>query len=156
MNKTATVSLLAVSALLFAPKPAAAGDKEIAAIGGFIGGLILGSHINHEHHHRPPVVEAPACPPPSVVVYESGGVWDYRPTRVWIAPRWIVTYDDCHRPVRRYIAGHYETRHERVWVARRSSHNLHGHHSNAHYYGNANRHDRHDRKDRRSNRHERH
>lgn len=63
MNKTATVSLLAASALLFAPKPAVAGDKELAAIGGFIGGLIIGSQIDSNHHRR--VVVQPACHRPA-------------------------------------------------------------------------------------------
>ncbi|MCC6415776.1 MAG: hypothetical protein IT582_07700 [Opitutaceae bacterium] len=155
MNKTATVSLLAASALLFVPKPAAAGDKEIAAIGGFIGGLILGSQIDHDHH-RGHVVVAPSCPPSPQIVIQAGGFWDYRPVRVWVAPRWTVVYDHCNRPVRRYIAGHYDTRHERVWVARNGGHGSYAHYdrpedgrgSSRHYHGDRRR-DRHDRRDRR-------
>lgn len=141
MNKTATLSILAASALLFAPKPAAAGDKELAAIGGFIGGLIVGSNINKTSHTH--VVVEPACPPSTTVVVHSGGYWENRPVRVWVAPRWVVVYDDCHRPVRRYIAGHYEIRHERVWVAHRGGHDRHDNHRSARYDRGDRRHVRH-------------
>lgn len=148
MNKTATVSLLAATALLFAPKPAVAGDKELAAIGGFIGGLIIGSQINNDRHHGRVVVE-PACPPPAPVVIHTGGYWDYRPVRVWVAPRWIVVYDSCNRPVRRYVAGHYETRRERVWVAQHRGYDRHDdRRSTARYDRDDNRRDRHERRDR--------
>lgn len=146
MNKTATVSLLAASALLFTPKPAVAGDKELAAIGGFIGGLIIGSQIDNNHHRR--VVVQPACPPPARVVIQTGGYWDYRPIRVWVAPRWTVIYDSCNRPVRRYIAGHYETRRERVWVAHRGGYDRHDDRRSARHDRNDHRRDRHDRRDR--------
>lgn len=147
MNKIATVSLLAASALLFAPKPASAGDKELAAIGGFIGGLILGSQINNDHHSH--VVVEPACPPPApVVVVQVGGYWDYRPVQVWIAPRWIVVYDSCNRPIRRYVPGHYESRRERVWVAHRGNYDRHDDRRSARY-------DRDDRNDRRNDRRDR-
>lgn len=72
MNKTATVSLLAASALLFAPKPAAAGDKELAAIGGFIGGLIIGSQLDRNHHER--VVVRPSCPRPPLCSSRSAAI----------------------------------------------------------------------------------
>jgi hypothetical protein len=113
MKTIATISLLAASALILAPKPATAGDREIAAIGGFIGGLIVGSNLNHSQPYCPPVVSYPA----PVVVYSSGGYWETSCVQVWIAPRWTVIYDRYNRPVRRFEPGHYETRNNRVWIA---------------------------------------
>lgn len=149
MKTFATISLFAASALILAPKPAAAGDREIAAIGGFIGGLIVGSQINNDHHSHRRVVVGPACPPPTRVVIQTGGYWDHRPVRVWIAPRWTVVYDSYNRPIRRYVAGHYETRNNRVWVSHNRNH--HGHDRNDRDYRHSSRHD--DRRDGRRDRH---
>lgn len=117
MNKLATLSLLAAGALAFAPQSAVAGDKTVAAIGGFIGGLIVGSHVNSHSSHTT-VIYDDYCPPPGPVVIVSNrpGYWVERPVQVWIAPTWIVTYDPWNRPVRRHVAGHYSTRMEKVWV----------------------------------------
>jgi|UniRef100_UPI004048F681 hypothetical protein len=138
MKTLATVSLLAASALILAPKPAAAGDREIAAIGGFIGGLIVGSNLNHNQPYCPPVVSDPTRGP--VVVYGSGGYWQTSCVQVWISPTWTVVYDNYRRPVRRFVPGHYESRNNRVWVA--SNRNFH----------NNDRHDRHDDHNRHSSR----
>src|SRR5690606_12644140 len=49
-TKLIALALAGATALSLTPKPAVAGNKEIAAIGGFIGGLIVGSVINDRHH----------------------------------------------------------------------------------------------------------
>ena len=45
-TKITALALIAVTAFSLAPKPAKAGDKEWAVVGGLIGGLIIGSAIN--------------------------------------------------------------------------------------------------------------
>lgn len=116
MKKLATVSLVAIAALALAPKPASANDKALAALGGFIGGLIVGTNVNQSYHA--PVYYAADCPPPATVVVVNGqyGYWQEAPIQVWIAPTWVIVRDRWDRPVRRYVAGHYETRARRVWV----------------------------------------
>ena len=102
-------------------------DEAVAAIGGFVGGLIVGTAINSNDgpggavdvgvvvgsrygHGHPPR-------------YGHGhGHWNWVTVRVWVPGRWV--YDDCHRgrPNRVWIAGHHEHRRERVWVAHRGRH----------------------------------
>ena len=49
-NKITALALVAVTAFSLAPKPAKAGDKELAVVGGLIGGLIIGSAIADANH----------------------------------------------------------------------------------------------------------
>jgi hypothetical protein len=49
-NKLTALALIAVTAFSLTPKPAKAGDKELAVVGGLIGGLIIGSAINESRH----------------------------------------------------------------------------------------------------------
>ena len=55
--KNTIITLTAIAALTFAPRPAAAlGDKEAAILGGLIGGAIIGAAIDdafdHDRSHR--------------------------------------------------------------------------------------------------------
>jgi len=112
-TKITALALIAASALSLAPKPAAASDKGLAIVGGFLGGLIVASAINDSHHDN--------YGPNRVVVddrCDSGpsGYWNEVSVRVWIPGCWIVErgYRGDHR---RYVDGHYERRNNRVWVA---------------------------------------
>ncbi|MBI2512798.1 MAG: hypothetical protein HYV96_12540 [Opitutae bacterium] len=137
--KTKLTALALALVTLFAlatPKTAKANDAG-AAIGGFIGGVIVGSVLADQHRG------------PDAVVVETGygyhrgsdrcdeprGYWRDVHTRIWIPGGWIVERDHWGRHCRRYIEGHYEIRTERVWVA-------------ANDYGHG-RYDRHDRYGRR-------
>lgn len=123
MKTKLTALLLAVAtALLFVPKQAQAGDKELALIGGFIGGLLVGAALD-EHHvdsHCDTVVVGHDYGRGRYDRYDrhdrSRGYWDYRTVRVWIPACWEVRYDYGRR-VKVYVPGYYETRRERVWVA---------------------------------------
>lgn len=149
MNKLATLSLLAAGALAFTPQSAVAGDKTVAAIGGFIGGLIVGSQVNSHSSHTT-VIYDDHCPPPGPVVIVSNGpgYWIERPVQVWVAPTWIITYDPWNRPIRRYVAGHHTTRMEKVWV----NHTRPTRHIARHDDRRPGRNDRYDRRDRRDHR----
>jgi hypothetical protein len=129
MKKIAAITLLTVGAVALAPVSAHAGSKERAAIGGFIGGLILGHAISESHRSSCPPAPAP------VVVYDSrrddcDGYWTENRVKVWVPGHWVVR-DDCGRRTRIYVAGRHEWRTERVWVATtRGGH----HHHNRYAY----------------------
>lgn len=134
MNIKATaLTLAAATAFAFSPKPAVAGDKETALVGGLIGGIILGAvladaddhdtrvvlagHNYHGHGHR------------------DDGYWKRVEVRTWVPGYWV-TERRHGRAHRYYVEGHYEIRTDRVWVA-------------------YNRYDRHDRRDYGYGRHDR-
>lgn len=120
MNKLVTTSLVvALSGLFGAPQTVSARDhgEVAAAVGGFIGGLIVGSAVEHDRYdrHQPVYVR-------DRVVIESGrrhndGYWQWTTVRVWVPGYWIVRYDDCGRRYRSFENGHFEHRRERVWVS---------------------------------------
>lgn len=118
MKNFATVSLLAaLGGLILAPAPARAHDKTLAAIGGFIGGVIVGSSIEHS---RP---GPQYCGPdydrgPRVAVSYGAprhGYWRVVTIKTWVPARWVVFHDYGHK-VRRYEPGYFRYRTERVWV----------------------------------------
>jgi hypothetical protein len=128
---TGIASLAAFACL--APAPARAGDEVAAAIGGFIGGVIVGAHLGDREHrdHRPPppVYDRRPGRGGHVVVVpdrhrDRGGYWDWREVRVWIPGRHETSFDHRGRCVRVWVPGYHEVRRERVWVdtRRRGSH----------------------------------
>lgn len=135
-TKLAALALALVTLFALAtPKTAQANDAG-AAIGGFIGGVIVGSVIADQHRG------------PDAVVVEAGyrdygprGYWRDVHTRVWVPGFWTMGRDHWGRPYRHYVEGHYELRRDRVWV----SHNDYGRRR----YDRYDRHDRHDPHDRR-------
>ena len=120
MKKIALFSLLAAAVMIVAPRPAYAGDKGLAILGGILGGLIIADALDGDSHHHT-----------SDHVSSRDGYWRDVPYDVWIEGRWIV---NSHHH-RRYVAGHYETRVRKIWIA---------HHSRDRLY--SNRHHRDDRR----------
>lgn len=133
-TKITALALVAVAALALAPKPAQAGDKEVALIGGFIGGLIVGTAINHDNRGYAPPVE-------TVVVHNRGydygrdrhyapppprGYWKEVTVRRWVPDTWEYRYDYGRR-VRIFVPGHYILDRQRVWVAYDRHHDHHRH-----------------------------
>jgi hypothetical protein len=127
MNIKATALCVAAAAFAFTPKPAVAGDKEAAIVGGLIGGLIIGAAI------------ADAADSDTHVTFAShryadrcdDGYWRTVDVRTWVPGYWV-TERRHGRTHRYYVEGHYEIRTKRVWVA----------------YDRYNRYDRRDRYDR--------
>lgn len=127
-KSTLLLALTAVTAMTFAPQTALAGhreDKVAIAIGGIIGGVLIGKHLERDRQrdHCPPpssrvivVQPAPACPPPP-----PSGYWQETRTQVWVPSQWVESYDDCGRRVRFWQQGHYEWQTSRVWVETRST-----------------------------------
>lgn len=120
MNKLVATSLVvALSGILGAPSPASARDhgEVAAAVGGFIGGLIVGSAVEHDRydHHQPVYVRD------RVVVDSScdrdSGYWQWTTVRVWVPGYWTVRFDDRGRRCRAFENGHFEHRRQCVWVS---------------------------------------
>ncbi len=122
MNKLVAATLFAaVSGLFCAPQTArAGGDETAAAIGGFIGGLIVGSSIDHDHHARYDD-HARVHVGASIVIadrdhHHHRGHWETNRIRYWVPGRWVVSFDRRGHRVRGFERGHYAIREERVWV----------------------------------------
>jgi len=124
-TKFTALTLVAATAFAFTPKPAVAGDKGLAVVGGLIGGLIIASAINDHYDHDPRVVV--------VNDRHDDGFWKMVEVRTWVPGYWIVERSHHGRSYRSYVESHYECRTDRVWVA----------------------YDRHDRYDRRDDRYDR-
>src|SRR4051812_9049725 len=129
-TKITALTLAAASAFALTPKPAAAHDNAAGAViaGAVIGGLI-GAAVANSHDYGPaPGYSTGYCPPPAPVygasycppaapVYVPDGYWTTAPVNVWVPSVWVVERDYYGRSCRRYVAGHYESRNERRWVA---------------------------------------
>lgn len=136
MKKYIHISLVSLLLLSLAPAPAKAGDDEaVAAIGGFVAGIITGAILDN-HDDRVHVSVHGRYP--GRRDYGKGrhyrtGHWEIKRVRVWVPGYWDVTYDRCGDRVKVWRRGHYTWRKERVWVSCRDR----------------DRHDRYDRHDRR-------
>jgi hypothetical protein len=124
MNKIAITSVLAVmTGLAGAPQSANAGDDEVlAAVGGFIGGVIVASAAN-QHYSDQDAYYAHDGYNNRYPVNHRYDRRDYRrdygrdhrqwvTVRVWVPGRWIIRYDNYGRRERCYVRGHYEHRRE--------------------------------------------
>jgi hypothetical protein len=115
-TKLTALALAAATALSLAPKPATAGDKELAIVGGLIGGLIIAAAISDNHHDVYPVHGS------AVIVagsnnHHAHGYWKSVSVRVWVPGCWVSERGHHGRTYRRYREGHYEYRTDRVWVS---------------------------------------
>ena len=119
-TKFIALALATVTALSLTPKPAAANDKGLAIVGGFLGGLIVASAINDSRHEN-----AYDNGNTTVVVADrddrcedrrDAGFWKEVSVQVWVPGVWIVERN-YHGSYRRYVGGHYECRNNRVWIA---------------------------------------
>jgi hypothetical protein len=118
-NKITALVLVAVTAFALAPKPAKAGDKELAVVGGLIGGLIIGSAIADSRH------SSDYSRNTHVIVdhHRDGrydrdrGYWKEVRVKVWVPGCWVVERSRYGRDYRRYVDGHYTYRTNRVWVS---------------------------------------
>ncbi len=139
MKKIALFSLLAATAMMLTPKPAAASDKGLAILDGVLGGMIIANSLNNDSHHHT-----------TVEVGYRHGYWRTSTYDVWINGRWVIG----HNGRRCYVPGHYETRVRKVWVSGPRRHHHHDHRRHDRYAKRDHRH--HDRNDgRHHSRHDR-
>lgn len=135
-TKITALALIATTALTLAPKPAQAGDKGLALVGGFLGGLIVASAINDSRHADYPAHGTP------VVNYShrdagyedrgDAGYWKEVNVRVWVPGCWVVERRPYGRSYRHYVEGYYTYRTNRVWVAS-EHHDRYDHHDYRRY-----------------------
>ena len=143
-TKFIALALATVTALSLTPKPAAANDKGLAIVGGFLGGLIVASAINDSRHDNAYAYDNYNT---SVVVADrddrcedrrDAGFWKEVSVQVWVPGVWIVERSH-HGSYRRYVGGHYECRNNRVWVASerydRNDRRYHDNRDNGRSYG---------------------
>lgn len=116
-------ALVAITAMILTPQTARAGhreDKIFAAVGGLIGGVIIGKNIERNrqptYHHQPEsrviVVQSHStCPPP------PRGYWQETRTKVWVASCWTETRNEWGHRVKVWQPGHYTYQTTRVWVS---------------------------------------
>src|SRR4249920_2597962 len=111
-KKITALTLIAVTALSLAPKPAQAHDKGLAVVGGLIGGLIIGSAIADSRHDY--------YEPRSTAVIANDrddrcddGYWKEVSVKVWVPGCWVIERSRHGREVRSYVSGHYSYRTDR-------------------------------------------
>lgn len=136
MKKLALLVLLAAAAITVTPKSAFAGDRggdaAVAAIGGFIGGLVIGTALDNDHERYDRHVDT------TVVIgtghrdrhHRDGGYWKTVTVKHWVPGYWTTSYD-CGRRVRVFVDGYWDYQTERVWV----SYDRHDRHDGRYGYG---------------------
>ncbi len=115
MKKTVIAGIVAGCLVALVPRPVQAGsDEALAALGGFVGGVILSEaartpsqRVIHQRTviHRDVVVDRPAR-----VRYEM------RPRKRWVPGCWVYERGPCGGRVRVWDPGHWETVYVRVKV----------------------------------------
>ena len=120
-----TIRTLIITAVLLGLwcAPARADDEAIAALGGFVAGIITGAIIEDNNHVHGAV---------SVTYgdrhgrhdryvrydrHDRRGHWEVQRVRVWVHGRWDVTFSRCGDRIRVWKPGYYTWRKEKVWVA---------------------------------------
>lgn len=106
---TALALTLATLAAVATPNTAKANDAG-KILGGFIGGVIVASALNDHHHETVIVRDGDRCDEPR-------GYWREVSVRVWVPGCWVFESGHHGHGYKRYVEGHYELRHDRVWVA---------------------------------------
>lgn len=124
-------------------QPASAINKEWSTALGFVGGLIVGSHIERDRDCGPryqrysppsytyeqrtvyvpqpvyieqPRYEAPRCEPPPPPRCEPRGHYEYREERRWIEGSWRSEKVGCNVIRKTWCPGRWETTTVKVWV----------------------------------------
>jgi len=144
MKKLIQLTLVPLLLVTLGSAPAQADDEAIAAIGGFVAGIITGSIID-DHDHRSHVYighdryDRNQCRPRHERTHDRGycgrdgcrkrdcrsdhrighkrGHWEIKHVRVWVPGRWVVKRDRCGDRIKVWNRGHYRWEKERVWVS---------------------------------------
>jgi hypothetical protein len=121
MRKMLTTLGIAGAMATAAPVAGQAGDEGWAALGGFLGGTILGEvfHGHHGHHghqggHTVVVEEHHYVQP--------AGHYEYEKREVWHEGYYSYEYDRCGRRIRVWNPGYYTYTTVKVWVEHRGHH----------------------------------
>lgn len=140
--------IIATVLLGLASAPAHAGDEAVAAIGGFIAGVITGSAINdhHDHYshvsyrsvgHRSGSRVTISHPPRGVPYYNhrdpryrydsrlgyvtnSRGYYTYKKVKVWVPGYWEYTHSRHGHRIKVWREGHYRYETRKVWIPKKT------------------------------------
>lgn len=123
MKNIAKTILITVLALGLNTGSAHADDEAVAAIGGFVLGMITGAVIDHHNDDVHVSVGARyghdhSCRKGCSIRHDRGrGHWEIRKVKVWVPGYWDVRITRCGDRVRVWKKGHYTYRKDRVWVS---------------------------------------
>ena len=133
-------TIITLITLGLASEKSYAGDEAIAAIGGFLAGIITGVAIeDHDdyHHHGARVRISTGdhhrvyhytgnrcyrhsrygCETCRSYGHRTTGHWEIRHIKVWIPGHWEFVRNRCGDRVRIWKSGYYTTKPEKVWVS---------------------------------------
>lgn len=140
-TKATLIASIAVLALIAGQTSARAGDEVIAAIGGFIGGMVVGSISSDSHNHHSSVVIETGYGSRGDRHYGRGhndrrgrqgqhydrgrrsgdrysyGRWEFQTVRRWVPGHWSYRQDRCGDRRRVWTRGHHVHTRVRVWVS---------------------------------------
>lgn len=142
MKNIIRTSIIAALLVGLTAAPAHADDEALAAIGGFVVGMITGAAIeHHDGHHADYGVEVHYDTHSRYGHRDHGyrcgkhnrhgchsckshrkGHWETRKVRVWVPGHWAVVVNDCGDRVRVWKSGHYTYERQRYWVSHRRDH----------------------------------
>lgn len=130
-TKATLIASIAVLALIAGQSSARAGDEVIAAIGGFIGGMVVGSISSDSYNHHSSVVIETGYGSRGDRHYVRGrrsgdrynyGRWEFQTVRRWVPGHWSYRQDRCGDRRRVWTRGHHVHTRVRVWVSFGSGH----------------------------------
>jgi hypothetical protein len=97
------------------------GNEGWAALGGFVGGLIVGNSRCAPPpacYYPPPVVYTPVVVERPVIIERpvETGYYRYEERQVWEPGRWVYERDYCGNRIRTWVPGCYRTVQVKTWV----------------------------------------
>ena len=132
-TKTTAIAFILLLALVARPTPVRAGDEALAALGGFLGGVIVGTVINDRDDHRTIIVRGGSGRHDRYDRYDRhdrydrrdsygrghqpAGRWEYRTVRKWVPGHWTIVRDRCGDRRRVWNDGYHVRTQIRVWVS---------------------------------------
>lgn len=121
---------------LGSPRAHAGDDEAIAALGGFVAGIITGTIIDHDddyrrsHHRGHPSRYDGAYHGRGYTSGHGypggGGHWEIRRVKVWVPGHWKVIRNSCGDRIRIWKPGYHTWKQERVWVSYKSGRGCRG------------------------------
>lgn len=132
-TKTIVLASILLLGLIARPTTARAGDEALAALGGFIGGVIVGTVINDHDDDRTVIIHGRSDRYDRHDRYDRydsydrngrydrghrpNGQWEYRTIRKWVPGYWVIEHDRYGDRRRVWIEGRHVRTQVRVWVS---------------------------------------
>lgn len=129
-TKTIVLASILLLGLIARPTTVRAGDEALAALGGFIGGVIVGTVINDHDDDRTVIIRGNSGRRDRYDRYDRhdrydrndrghrpSGHWEYRTVRKWVPGYWTTVHDRCGDRRRVWIEGRHVRTQVRVWIS---------------------------------------